>query len=234
MYRQAFAVLFSINLLTILLSISSESSFAKIDYQAIAPKPPVEANNAASLGKNIVAKLVTTDSKEATGLGFHSSGEATETNMTVGTGMAIMSLNIESVKVGDAPLPIAKILKPTGEFLYPILVKCEVQCEVRSAITVRKIGKTGDWRPVAYGARGALLAAEKLKQLESAFIVRFYAKNLWFLAAGKADDLVFHPLRPNPMSVIGVDIGPAEIFKEVFAELIEEGSGLKQHSHLHR
>jgi hypothetical protein len=203
---------------------TSESPFVAADDNAIPPKPPIGANDAASLGKKIVAGLVDTDSKEAEDLGFPSSDEATEANMTVGAGMAIMSLNLENLKTGDAPTPIDEVLKPTGEFLYPIFSNHEV----RSAITVRKVGTRGDWRPVAYGARGALVAAEDLKLLESAFIVRFYARNLWFLAKGTAENLVLYQLKNNPMSAKGVEIGTPQNFTTVSAEILKNVNSLSQ------
>ena len=50
--------------------------------------------------------------------------------MTVGTGMVIMSLNLDKVKAGDTSARITDILQPTDQFLYPILF----QGKVRSAI----------------------------------------------------------------------------------------------------
>lgn len=224
MNGQTFAVLFMLGLSPILFSVTSASPFAETGNHAIVQKPTVAADNAASLGKTIVARLVDTDREEASDLGFYSSDEATEANMTVGTGMAIMTLNLKKLKPGDTPSPLTEILKPTDEFLYPILYKGKV----RSAVTVRRIGPKGDWRPVAYGARGALLAAEELKLLESAFIIRLYARNLWFLATGEGDDLVFYRLTPNANAVSRIAIGKPQNYKTVFAEFIKESKRLRQ------
>ena len=70
MNGQKFAALFILSLSTILLAVTSESSFAATDDHVRAPKPPKAANDAASLGKKIVARLVDTDSEEASNLGF--------------------------------------------------------------------------------------------------------------------------------------------------------------------
>jgi hypothetical protein len=169
-------------------------------------KPPGEANQAASNGKLILEKLVSNDNQLAKDLGFSSVDEATEANMSVGTPMAVVPINIDALRDYTPTRSFATLVRPTTQFIYPIKVKGKV----RSSITVAKVRKTHEWKAVGFGAIGAPLAAEELGILESAFVIRVGALELIFIGMAGSDDL--YQLTSNPARRIGKPKNAQQIF----------------------
>ena len=202
------------------------------------PAPPDEADKAAAKGKNTLQKLVEIDVEVAPILGFHSADEATDATMKLGRALPIMGVHIDRLKSYTSEQGIASLFKPTNQFIYPVIV----EGKVRSAITVRKSSKTGQWHS-AFGAVGAPMAAEQLNVLDSAFIVRLYAMERWFLGTPRGNKLTVIPISRNPAYKKGVSperaisIGKEESAHDAFMKLAEEAKKFdftaykRRHSH---
>jgi hypothetical protein len=199
---------------------SVEPSAYLVDMAPMAfsiPQPPTAANDAASSGKTIVERLVQNDKPLAQILGFRSADEATDANMKLGRAIAVMSISIDGLKGYTPGHDLAELFKPTDQFLYPI----KVGEKVRSAITVKKMRKTGQWQAAAFGAFGAPLAAERLNILDSAFIARLYELELWYLGTLRGTDLTLLPIKFDPVHH-DVAIGKQQNVHDALAKLMEE------------
>jgi len=197
------------------------------------PPPPEAANVAASSGKRIVEQLVKNDKEYAQVLGFQSADEATGISMKLGRAIPIMRISIESLKAYGPRSDVASLLKPTDQFIYPITVGGKV----RSSITVKKMRKTGEWKAAAFGAVGAPLAAEQLKISDSAFIVRLYELERWFLGAPSGGELTLFSLRLDPTKLDPsqrVSIGKQENGRDALAKLVEEAKTFDYSAHKKR
>lgn len=193
------------------------------------PQAPGAANEAASIGKTIVEQIVLNDKEQAGHLGFRSADEATDSNMKIGAAIAVMSIDFDRLKDYSPDRNLPGLFKPTDQFIYPITV----EGKVRSAITVRKMKKTGQWKAIAFGAYGAPLAAEQLNILDSAFIVRLYELELWFLGTLIGQELMLFPIQLDPAH--GISIGKQENGPDALTKLAEEAkrfdsSGFTQRS----
>jgi hypothetical protein len=204
---------------TLYLPASVQASVYLVDTAPTAvsvPQPPYAANEAASTGKTIVEWVVQNDKEQALALGFRSADEATDANMKIGSAIAVMSIDVDTLKGYSPGSDLTGLFKPTDQFIYPITVGGKV----RSAITVRKVKKTGLWKAIAFGAYGAPLAAEQLNILDSAFIVRLYELELWFLGTLSGQELTFFPLKLAPAH--GISIGKQENGHDALTKLAEE------------
>jgi hypothetical protein len=182
------------------------------------PQPPDAANEAASTGKTIVEQVVQNDKEQAGPLGFRSADEATDANMKIGSAIAVMSISVDSLKGYSPSRDLAGLFKPTDQFIYPITVGGKV----RSAITVRKMQKTGQWKAIAFGAYGVPLAAEQLNILDSVFFVRLYELELWFLGTLSGQELTLFPIKLTPAH--GISIGKQENGRDALTKLAEEAN----------
>ena len=201
-----------------------EPSIYLVDLAPIAfsiPQAPTAANDAASSGKRILEHLVQNDKTLTQALGFRSADEATDANMKIGGAIAVMSISIDGLKGYTPGRDLAELFKPTDQFLYPI----KVGEKVRSAITVKKMRRTGQWQAAAFGAFGAPLAAERLNILNSVFIARLYELELWYLGSLRGTDLTLFPITFDPVHH-DVAIGKQQNARDVLAKLMEEAKRL--------
>jgi hypothetical protein len=208
---------------TLYASVPIQASEYLVDTASTAlsvPQAPGAAIEAASTGKTIVEEMIQNDKEQARPLGFRSANEATDASMKIGPAIAVMSIGIERLKDYSPGRDLAGLFKPTDQFIYPITV----EGKVRSAITVKKMRKTGQWKAIAFGAYGAPLAAEQLNILDSAFIVRLYELELWFLGTLSGQELMLFPIKLAPEH--GISIGKPENGRDVLTKLAEEAKRL--------
>ena len=150
-------------------------------------------------------------------LGLNAPGEASQAD--VGSPMADFMIDLTALKNWDGNDP-TKLLRATGQYVYPI----NVDGETRTSVTIAKV--RGEWKPAIFGSPDEAQARSQVRKSVASNApgggspivqVRVPAFNAVFVAQQTKDQLDFTPLESLPD--LGIKAGDTEPAKQVLLKL---------------